>query len=270
MAESSSFALEQLARLPLVYPVPPSAPQRHTFIYRAPPEGPLQADVYRPADLPAGQRRPCVIMIHAGPVARQANPRDWRMFQDYATLLAALGVITVVFDHRLHGPTAYFTARGDVAALLEHVRAHAAAYDIDPDRLVLWAFAGSGPLLTVAMNPRQPCICGLIAYYCVLDFATSAKAGAQATREILESLSPATQLRRDGWDAPVLLVRAGRDSPAVNRSVETFMETALRCDVPVELLNHPSGTLGFEVRNDDARSREIIARTLEFIRARAL
>jgi acetyl esterase/lipase len=192
------------------------------------------------------------------------------MFQDYAALLAACGVITIVFDHRLHGPTEYFTARGDVVALLEHVRTHAESYDVDPDRLVLWAFAGSGPLLTVALNPRQPCICGLIAYYCMLDFATPANVGAQAPREILETLSPAKQLRRHGCEMPVLVVRAGRDDPAVNRTVETFMEAALSSEVPVELLNHPAGALSFDVRNDDARSREIIARTLEFIRARTL
>jgi hypothetical protein len=43
---------------------------------------------------------------------------------------------------------------------------------------------------------------------------------------------------------------------------------ALSCDVPIELLNHPTGEHAFDVRNDDARSREIIGRTLEFIRGR--
>jgi len=265
----SSFALEQLALLPLVQGVSGATPVPLTFVYRSLAELQLQADLYRPETLPVGQRCLVVIMIHGGPVLKQSNPRQWRMFSDYAALLAGLGVATIVFNHRLHGPAEYFTAQGDVIALLEHVRAHAASYDIDPERMVLWAFAGSGPLLTVALNPRRAYVRGLIAYYCSLDFATPARTGPPAPREILEGLSPATQLRRYGCAVPILVARAGRDTPEVNRSLAAFVEAALASEVPIELLNHPNGEVGFDVRNDDARSREIIARTLAFIRERA-
>lgn len=268
MADSSSFALEQLASLPLVHAVSCAPPAPHTFVYRSLPNGQLHADLYRP-EMPPEQRCLAVIMIHGGPVQRQSNPRAWRMFRDYAALLTGLGVVTIVFNHRLHGPAEYFTAQGDVIALLEHVRTHAASYNVDPERMVLWAFAGSGPLLTVALNPRRAYVRGLIAYYCLLDFGTPARVGAPAPREILEGLSPATQLRRYGCPVPILVARAGRDSPAVNRSLATFVEAALASEVAIELLNHPEGELGFDVRNDDARSREIIARTLAFIGARA-
>jgi dienelactone hydrolase len=76
-------------------------------------------------------------------------------------------------------------------------------------------------------------------------------------------------MRRCGCHVPVLIVRAGRDSPTVNRTVAAFIEAALANEVAIDLLNHPDAGPGFEVRNDDARSREIIARTLEFIRVRA-
>lgn len=36
----------------------------------------------------------------------------------------------------------------------------------------------------------------------------------------------------------------------------------------IEVLVHPQGRHGFDVLDDDARSREIIARTIEFLRAR--
>jgi acetyl esterase/lipase len=266
----SPVTFVQPGSLPLVHPVPQVEIQRHTFIYRSLSALNLEADIYRPATLQANQRCLAVIMIHGGPVERQANPKDWRMFKDYAALLAGLDVVTVVFNHRLYGPAEYFTAQGDVSALLEHVRVHSASYNIDPNRLLLWAFAGGGPLLTVALNPPRASICGLIAYYCVLDFAMAAKSGAPAApREILENLSPAVQVRRNGCHAPILAVRAGRDTASSHRSLATFLEAALAGDVAIELLNHPEGEHAFDVRNDDARSREIIARTLQFIRVRA-
>jgi acetyl esterase/lipase len=272
MADRQSPPFLPLANeLMLVQHVPPIELQIQTVVYHSQAEMQLEADVYRPAALPSDQQRLTVIMIHGGPVPKSSNPKDWRIFRDYAALFAGLGVVTIVFNHRLHGPAEYFTAQGDVIALLQHVRAHARDYNVDPDRLLLWAFAGGGPLLTVALDPPQPYICGIIAYYCLLDFATSAKSGGMqaASREILDRLSPAAQLRKHGCRAPILVARAGRDSAAANRSLATFLEAALARDVAIELLNHPNGEHAFDVRNNDARSHEIISRTLDFIRARA-
>jgi hypothetical protein len=36
--------------------------------------------------------------------------------------------------------------------------------------------------------------------------------------------------------------------------------------MPLDLLNHPAGYHSFDVRNDDARTREIIGHTLAFVR----
>lgn len=255
---------------PLFPPLQPGPLQATTFAYRSP-ELNLQADVYRPVGLASDQRCPAVVMIHGGPVPRDADPKSWPVFRDYAALLANLGVATIVFNHRLYGPAEYFTAQGDVTALLQHVRAHALEYNVDPDRLLLWAFSGGGPLLTVALDPPQPYVCGLIAYYCLLDFALPGKVGAQAaSREVLDRLSPVAQLRKHGCCAPVLIARAGRDSASAHRSLASFVEAALARDVAVELLNHPLGESAFDIRNDDARTREIIARTLAFIHARVV
>jgi acetyl esterase/lipase len=270
MADRQSPSVPMLVQeAPLAFPVQPVEIQRHTFVYRSQPV-PLHADVYRPAVLLPEQRRLAVIMIHGGPVPKDSDPKGWRLFRDYATLLAGIGVITVVFNHRLHGQAEYFTAHADVVALLEHVRRHAQDYNIDPERLLLWAFAGGGPLLAAVLDPPQPHVCGLVAYYCLLDFATPAKIGAQAApREILDRLSPLAQLRRHGCNAPMLIARAGRDSPVLNRSIDDFLAIALLREVPVELLNHPTGEHAFDVCNHDARTCEIIGRTLEFIRTRA-
>jgi acetyl esterase/lipase len=44
------------------------------------------------------------------------------------------------------------------------------------------------------------------------------------------------------------------------------VEEARRLGARVELLEHPEGRHGFDTLNDDDRSREIIRRTLDFVR----
>jgi hypothetical protein len=48
--------------------------------------------------------------------------------------------------------------------------------------------------------------------------------------------------------------------------VDTFVREALASGVPLELLNHPNGRHGFDILDDDARSKEVVARTLDFLK----
>ena len=66
----------------------------------------------------------------------------------------------------------------------------------------------------------------------------------------------------------MLIARAGQDDPRLNATVDAFRgggAQAERC--PFEVLNHPDGRHGFDILDDDARSREIIARTFAFLKA---
>ena len=44
------------------------------------------------------------------------------------------------------------------------------------------------------------------------------------------------------------------------------MREGLQGGAPLELLNHPQGRHGFDILDDFARSREIIARTFDFLK----
>ena len=63
----------------------------------------------------------------------------------------------------------------------------------------------------------------------------------------------------------MLIARAGRDMPQVNEPLKQFLDAALAYDVNLELLNHPAGEHAFDIVTDDARTRQIIGRTLAFI-----
>jgi dipeptidyl aminopeptidase/acylaminoacyl peptidase len=63
---------------------------------------------------------------------------------------------------------------------------------------------------------------------------------------------------------PLLLARAGRDHGALLESTDTFVRKAQERGVDLMVLDHPTGQHGFDTRDDDERSRQIIRETLEF------
>ena len=66
---------------------------------------------------------------------------------------------------------------------------------------------------------------------------------------------------------PMFFARAGQDTiPGLNAAMDRFIAAALAANAPVTVVNHPSGEHGFDMLNDDDRSREIIRGVLEFLR----
>jgi hypothetical protein len=67
-------------------------------------------------------------------------------------------------------------------------------------------------------------------------------------------------------DLPVLYVRAGLDRPGVNRDLANLAAQAVSQNAPLTLLNHAAGHHAFEIFDDDAATREVIERTLDFVK----
>jgi acetyl esterase/lipase len=156
-------------------------------------------------------------------------------------------------------------AQSDVNDLVAYLRANAATLGIDPDRITLWAFSGGGVFLSSALRDAPPYVRCLIAYYAALDVAPAMAGGEDAAKEF----SPLQQLKLKGQAAPPLFVaRAGLDDPTLNGELDRFAQEAMTRNATIDFVNHAAGHHGFDSRNDDERTREIIRRTIEFIRAR--
>ena len=94
----------------------------------------------------------------------------------------------------------------------------------------------------------------MLAYYAVLHASTP-------------QFSPASQLMEaSGPIPPLLIARAGRDLPQLNDGIDYFVGQALKKNVTLDVMNHATGQHGFDSRDDDDRTREILRRTVEFIR----
>ena len=267
-----SPAPPDITKMRIVYRVPgmDQVEVRRNLVYRVVGEARLELDVYSPPAAPAGARRPAVILVHGGPVPVGASAKNMGVFLSYGQLLAASGFTAVTFSHRFYGASALADAGGDVAAAVDYVRGHAEELGIDRDRIALWAFSGGGPFLSQALRERWPFVRAFVAYYAVLDLQVPPPGAASGIAdETRREFSPLHHLAAAGEQTPPLFVaRAGRDNPWLNATIDRFVQEALARNAPLELMTHPAGQHGFDILDDDDRSREIIARTLDFLTRR--
>jgi acetyl esterase/lipase len=255
---------------PLLYRHPgvKSVEARRNLAYRHLPEAELLLDVYTPPGLVAGEVRPAIVFIHGGPVRADLplRPKDWAMFTDYGALAAASGFIGVTFNHRFFDLAHNFQSESDVLIALEYVRANAEAVHVDADRLCLWAFSGGGPRLSLFLREPHAYIRCLVGYYTRMDTRGETAETGALSPEDLHWLSPMMALRdRSALSTPLLLARAGLDRPALNQTIDDFIEAALDVNGDLTVLNHASGRHGFDILDDVPRTHEIIAATLAFV-----
>jgi dienelactone hydrolase len=209
----------------------------------------LTMNIYAPADLSGANRAPAVLFVHGGPISSDfMPPTQWGVFVSYGELAAVSGLVGVTFNHRLFAVTDYERAQSDVAAAIDYVRNHAAELNVDADRIALWYFSGGGPLMTPIVRDRPGYVRCMLAFYAYLKPA-------------------ATQVRSKGTGLPIFIARAGLDQPLINETIDLFVQEALAGNALLDVMNHSAGRHGFDILDDDDRSREIIARAVAFAQA---
>ncbi len=231
----------------------------------------LKMDLYAPPSSHRGSKLHALVYIHGGylPPNLLTQPKDWGVFTSHGRLAAAAGFIAVTFNHRLFsGWSALPDSKSDLADLLAFLRRHADEYGLDGDHITLWAFSGGGPLLTEYIRNPQPFISSLVDYYAVLDLRLGlGNPNSRLTQELADEFSATPYLATSKNVPPIFIGRAGRDSATLNRGLDGFVSAALASNLTINVANHPEGKHGFDAENDDARSREILRETIEFIRA---
>jgi len=261
---------EQLIRMEIVHRVPgmEEVAVERGRVYASPGGQALTMDVYGGT---AGGRRPAVLLVHGGPIPR-LGAKNMAFFTSWGRLLAASGFVAAAFDHRFLSPERLVEAAGDVAAAVDHVREHANALGVDSERLAIWVFSGGGPFLTLALKGAPPWVRAGVAFYAALDLREKPPgASAAITDEIRRDYSPAHHVRAEGGrTAPLFVARAGLDHPFMNASIDRFVAESLAANAEIDVMNHPHGRHGFDFLDDDARSHEIIVRTIEFLKSRLL
>lgn len=190
--------------------------------------------------------RPAVIFVHGGPVPAGARPRprEWPTLVGYARLAAAAGMAGATLDHRLHDIADYERAAADIAAGVELVRADTR---VDAGRIALWFFSGGGLLMTDWLTRPPAWLRCLAASYPVL--APLPAWGMSGSR-----FHPAGAIDQAGT-LPVVLLRAGRETPEIAATVDAFVTAAEDGAVRLELVDVPNGHHGFETLDPPEETR---------------
>ena len=230
---------------------------------------PLRMDVYRPRRA-GSELLPAVIFVHGGPIP-QDLPVEARLIAQYTSLGAlssSRGIAAVTFSHRLVSGDAVDMAALDVRDAVAFVVAQAAMLGIDANRLCIWAVSAGGTVIaSTLLEFRQRLRC-LVLYYTLVDPAVFHELVSPNTRAQLVAPSLASLLGADGFAfPPTLIVRAGRDKAAINEGLDRLAHAAILRGADVELHAYAEGRHGFDVFDDTLRSRELVARTLDFLRS---
>ncbi|GAA2273804.1 esterase [Streptomyces ruber] len=203
---------------------------------------------------------PAVLFVHGGPVPRDLvpTPRDAPMYVGYARCAAAVGAVGAVVDHRLHGITDYARAADDVT---EAVRLLRSDPRVDADRIALWFFSGGGLLAADWLAAPPAWLRCLALTYPILSPLPGWGA-------VGDRFGPVAALRADGAaPPPLVLTRAGQETPQIAATVREFTTAAEETRTPVDIIDVPHGVHGFETRPPTDESRAAVIRAVRTVRA---
>lgn len=235
-------------------PAPPPDALRLTVVYRLPEMDKvevrrdltyktvggveLKMDVYTPPGAKAGTRLPVVIFVNGvGDPPGRPKLKEWGQYTAWPRLIAASGMAAVTYEARPNevGP--------DTEDLVKHVRASAAALGVDADRVALWSCSANVLLaLPFTMDAAREYLRAAVFYYGFMNERPSRA------------------------DVPLFVARAGYDNPRLNGSIDEFVKAALADDVPLTFVSYVYGQHGFELLDDNERSREVVRQTIDFLR----
>jgi dienelactone hydrolase len=230
---AENVAAQDVIQRPVVYRLlaMETVTVKKDVVYKTVDGASLKIDVYYPPQMAKSDKLPLVIFNNG--VGALEIPQ-WRVYQDWARLAAASGLIAVNYQSR---PNAAFKDSED---LLEYLRQNAGALQIDENRIGLWT-CSANVRLPLAMQANRPYIRCAVIYY--------GMANVQTFRQKL----------------PLLLVRAGQDSYVLNRAIDEFVKNALARELNLEFINYLEGQHAFDILDDNDRSRKIIKQTLDFL-----
>jgi acetyl esterase/lipase len=250
--------------------LPAPAPARviRDLPYASDADGVLRMDAYLPAERGT---YPGVLLVN-GDAAENviATAKDWGVYRSYGAHLSARGLVGLPFNHRsTQSGAGRSGVEAEVSGAFDYVREHAADIGLDPQRIGVWVFSAAGAFALARLLRERPRYLRAVAgFYTVWDQTPFTERGGLSAEEAVR-WSAVNALGNSAVGLPPILVgRAGRDSPQLTAGADRFIARALELNVDLSVWNHPTGQHGFDVRDDDDRSREIIRAALDFFARR--
>jgi hypothetical protein len=248
---------------PVVYTIPnmEQAHVRKNITYKTVETDHLKFDVYYPANHQKHKALPAVLLIHGdGPVDYLKNIKDSGQYTSWGKLIAASGLIAITANHRsTEGLTNVVGVSNDVDDLIAYVREQSEQLHIDAFIRCIVSYYGFTEL--------QAYYQGL---YGEIEEVSNFIRPTFSEEDFAEFSARDLLLRRVNDTPPMFLARAGLDYPELNAALDNFITEALAQNTTLTVMNHPTGQHGFDIRDPNARSEEIIETSLEFLQTHLL
>ncbi len=226
----------------------------------------LRADVFLPPT--DDQKRPGLLLIHGG----AWHMGDRKQLRGYGIQMARYGFVCVSCEYRLSGEALWPAQLHDVKAALRWMRANAAEYGIDPQRIAVSGNSAGGHLaLMLAATANQPAFEGagghagvdthcnaVVAIYppTVLrldnpDGVVRALLGADAGRDAEDNASPINYVH--GQFPPTLLIHGNQDDVVPVAASLKMYEALSKAKAEVEMHIYEGAPHAFDILPDFGR-----------------
>jgi hypothetical protein len=224
----------------------------------------LTLDIYSPPEGNRGAAVPAVVIVLGYPDVGVPHVfgcqfKEMGMVVSWARLMAASGMVAIAYTTR--NPAA------DIHAVLQHIRQNAAGLGVDGRRIGVFAASGNVAVALSALMQDPDLTCAALLYGFTLDLdGSTAVADAARTFGFVNACAGRSADDLPGH-IPLFVVRSGKDQFAgLNGAVDGFLMKALERNLPVSLVNHATGTHGFDLDDDSDSSGEIVRQILAFLR----
>ncbi|MBL8631285.1 MAG: alpha/beta hydrolase [Rhodospirillaceae bacterium] len=176
--------------------------------------GDLKADLYLPQDDGQSPRVAVVLVFGGG-----WSTGDKTQQKAYGIKLSKAGIVCVATDYRWSSQAIWPAQLDDVSAAVQWLRASAATYNVDPNRIGISGNSSGGHLALMTGLTREK-VAAICAFYPPTDLedlyhkggndTLDPLMGGDATPEKLRAASPLSHIQ--GCSAPVLLLSGDADA----------------------------------------------------------
>ncbi len=212
--------------------------------------GGLLMDIYYPSEPTPGDRFPIVVVPFGYPDP-QSQIRHYGPATSWAKLVAASGMAAVIYGAA--------EPSEDVHTVLQHLRANAESLGLDAQRIGLLATSGSVSVALSALMRDASLKCAALLYGYTMDLE-----GSTAVADVAKQFGFANACAGKSVDdlpagVPLLFIRAGLEQfPGLNEALDKVVARAIARNLPVTVVNHPTGVHGFDLEEDTDASRAAI------------
>jgi hypothetical protein len=223
----------------------------------------LKLDVYHPVR--SSPALPPVVMIVAGyrdvgvPMTLGCNWREMEFVISLAQLLAVSGIAAVTYSTSAPAQ--------DAGRAADFIARSGAELRIDANRVGVWASSGNGPVALGFLMEKRPVVrAAVLSNMYTLDAADiTAVAEASAMYTFVNATAGRTVADLP-TDVPMQVVRCGQDDAGLNAALDRFVADAVRANLPITFVNHPTAPHAFEINVDTPVSHHILDGMLSFMR----